>query len=197
MSARKDVYLLVKSLIVAIPEIKHFDVWNDNIERDGEVDSFPTPAVFFEWTKGLWEASIKGKIDNRDDLFPNQNGDLEFTLHIVIKKTSVEDQDELLHYDIEDLVYKAVHFQSILDPNSDFIEGKIQRFADDTILRHKVWREWPVVYTVRVLECGLSGIDSGDLTDAQPADFEVVPELVIKNKLDQKPGTLIINIADK
>ncbi len=181
MSVRKSTYLRVKELITAIPEVKHWDVWNDNVERDGEVDSFPAPGVFFEWTKGLWNPSVKGSVENLDDIIPNQKGNLEFTLHIVIKKSKTEDKDELDHYDIEQLIYEAIHFQSILDPDNDFIEGKIQRLADDIILRNDVWRDWPVVYNVEVMECGKTGIDDASLTDAQPVDFEVEPELVIPN----------------
>jgi len=195
MSAKKEVYLLVKGLIALIPEIKHFDIWNDTVERDGEVDSFPAPAVFFEWTAGLWDTSTVGSTDNYDDVLPNQKGKLQFTLHIVIKKTQTEEKDELDHYDIEQLIYEAIHFQTILNPELDFIEGKIQRIADDTILRHKVWRDWPVVYEVNVLECGKSGIDDGSLTDAQPVDFEVEPELIIPNEIKPLPG-LTINIGE-
>ena len=195
MSAKKEVYLLVKELINAIPEIKHFDVWNDNVERDGEVTSFPVPAVFFEWTTALWNLSTVGNSQNSDDLRPNQQGTLTFGLHIVIKKTNVLDQDELKHYDIESLIYDKIHFKSFEEPTPDFIEGKIQRIGDDAILRHKVWRDWTVTYAVNVLECGTTGI--GDtLTDAQPVDFDVEPELIIKNKEGQSGGGLIINISD-
>ena len=194
MSAKKEVYLLVKGLVSLIPEIKHWDVWNDNIERDGEVDSFPTPAVFFEWSAGTWQPSTVGSTQNFDDILPNQNGDLQFTLHIVIKKSKLQEKDELDHYDIEQLVYEAVHFKTVLNPELDFIEGKIQRFSDENILRHKVWRDWPVVYALRVFECGKTGIGES-IIDAQPVDFEVQPELLIKHTGDAKPGSLTINIA--
>ena len=193
MSAKKEIYLLVKELIGELPEILHFDVWNDNVERDGEVTPFPTPAVFFEWTTAIWNKSEIGNSQNFDDLRPNQKGELTFGLHIVIKKTNVADQDELKHYDVEELVYNAIHFKSFEEPTPDFIEGKIQRIGDDAILRHKVWRDWTVLFGVDVLECGATGI--GDtVVDAQPADFIVEPELTIKNKTNQEGGKLIFNI---
>ena len=96
------------------------------------------------------------------------------------------------HYDIEQLIYEAIHFQTVLNPELDFIEGKIQRFGDDTILRHKVWRDWPVVYALRVMECGKSGIDDGTIVDAQPVDFEVEVELTIENEIKPKPGLTIV-----
>ena len=195
MSAKKEIYLLVKGLIGLIPDIKHFDVWNDNVERDGEGTSFPTPAVFFEWSSATWSPSTKGSEDNLDDIIPNQHGNLQFTLHNVIKKTNVADQDELLQYDIEQLIFEAIHFQTFLNPDQDFIEGKIQRFGEETVIRHQVWRDAPVIYSVDVLECGKTGI--GDtIIDAQPVDFEVEPELIIKNKDGQEGGKLIIEISD-
>ena len=157
MSAKKEVYLLVKGLVKDIPDIKHWDVWNDNVERDGEVDSFPTPAVFFEWTSALWEESTEGSTQNIDDSLPNQKGTLDFTLHIVIKKSQTEEKDEIDHFDIEELVYKAVHFKTIADDDTNFIEGKIQRISEETVLRHNVYRDKPIVYRVRVIECGTSG----------------------------------------
>lgn len=195
MSAKKEVYLLVKKLIKEITEIKHFDVWNDNTERDGEVTSFPVPAVFFEWSSTVWMPSTKGSTNNLDDTIPNQHGDLQFTLHQVSKKTNVEEQDELSQYDIEQLIYEKIHFKTFDDPDVDFIEGKIQRFGEETIIRHKVWRDVPVIYSVEVIECGKTGI--GDtLEDAQPVDFEVEPELVIKNIEGQQGGKLFIEISD-
>lgn len=196
MSAKKEVYLLVKGLIALIPEIKHFDVWNENVERDGEVTPFATPAVFYEWSSCVWEPSTEGTVENLDDLRPNQKGKLQFTLHIVIKKTNVADQDEIAHYDTEQLVYDALHFKSALNPELDFIEGKIQRFSEDTIPRHNVWRDLPVIYSVDVIECGTTGVDDGSLEDAQPVDFEVTPELIIKNKTNNGSGNLIINISE-
>lgn len=196
MSAKKEVYLLVKKLIGEIPEILHFDVWNDNVERDGEVTPFPVPAVFFEWTTSLWNVSTVGNTQNVDDTRPNQQGSLTFSLHIVIKKTNVKDEDEIKHYDIEGIVYDKIHFKSFEEPTPDFIEGKIQRISDDTILRHKVWRDWTVVYSVNVLECGTTGIDD-TIVDAQPADFIVTPELTIKNDVNQKGGKLTFEIQNK
>jgi len=194
MSAKKDVYLLVKKLIGEIPEIKHFDVWNENVQRDGEVTSFPTPAVFFEWTTSLWELSTVGSTQNEDDTRPNQHGKMTLGLHIVIKKTNVKDEDELFHYDIESLVYDKMHFKSF-ESEPDFIEGKIQRIGDEPILQHKVWRDWTVLYDVNVLECGTTGIGRNILEDAQPVKFIVEPELVIKNKEGQEGGKLVFNIA--
>lgn len=196
MGAKKEVYLLVKELVNSNIEIKHWDIWNDNVERDGEVDSFPTPAVFFEWSSGVWEPSIEGSVGNLDDKRPNQNGNLEFTLHIVIKKSQTEEKDELYHFDIEDLVYNSVHFKGITDADNDFIEGKIQRVSEDTVLRHKVWRDKPVTYSVKVLECGTSSVEDGGLQDAQPVVFDVVPELTISNKAGQNTGSLTINISE-
>ena len=190
MSAKKEVYLLVKGLVSLIPEIKHWDVWNDNVNRDGEVDPFPTPAVFFEWTASSWSESTVGNEQNFDDVLPNQDGSLQFTLHIVIKKSKLQEQDELDHYDIEQLIYEAVHFKTVLNSELDFIEGKIQRFSDDTILRHNTWRDWPVVYALKVIECGKTGIDDGTIEDAQPIDFEVEPEFTITHSGDEKPGVI-------
>lgn len=195
MSAKKEVYLLVKKLISEIPEIKHFDVWNENVERDGEVTSFPAPAVFFEWITTLWEPSTVGNTQNIDDARPNQQGKAMFGLHIVIKKTNVKDEDELEHYDIESLVYDKIHFKTFEDTTPDFIEGKIQRIGDEPILRHKVWRDWTVIYSVNILECGTTGIDD-TLTDAQPTKFVVEPELTIKNKAGQEGGKLTFNISE-
>jgi hypothetical protein len=193
MSVKKETYLLVKTMIDALPGIKHFDVWNENVARDGEITPFPTPAVFFEWSSSVWEPSTEGSVDNLDDVRPNQKGKLQFTLHIVISKNNTQDEDEIAHYDVEALVYDAIHFKSVVDPETDFIEGKIQRFSDDTILQHKVWRDWPVIYSVDVMECGKTGIDD-TLEDAQPVDFEITPELLIENKVDNGSGKITFNI---
>lgn len=151
MSAIKDLYIYVKELVEAIPEIEFFDWWNDNVITDGQNTPYPRPAVFFELRSVSWNYATKGTVKNQSTANPERTGDAEFALHIIYDKkdSSGQDVSELVHLDYVEAVYLAVNFS----PSKPFIEGQIQLLRDETVPTHTVLRDWPQVYSVRLYEC--------------------------------------------
>lgn len=191
MSAKKELYLMVKGLVKEIPQIKHWDVWNNNILRDGEVTPFPTPAVFYEFVSGSWDKSTKGSTLNQTAITPIQSGLCEIAIHVIIKKTRIKGKDEIRHYDIENLVYKKLHFKK-----GNCIEGALQRVRDEAVPDHNVWRDMTVVYSATLLESGESGIDC-EIEEVENVDFDTSVDLQIDRSMETGKRGLTINISDK
>lgn len=52
---RKELYNAIKSkLAIDVPEVKHIDLWNQNIEFIDQEDVWERPAVFVEFGKIEW-----------------------------------------------------------------------------------------------------------------------------------------------
>lgn len=190
-SSKKELYLKIKELVKGIPEIKHWDAWNNNVIRDGEVTSYPTPAVFYEFISCIWEPSTRGSIINTTDKTPNQSGVFEIALHIVIKKTKKADLDEIRHYDVENLVYQKIHFSEL-----DIIEGTIQRLRSEAVPDHNVLRDWSIVYGGKIIQPGITGIGC-ELTEATDVGFDIDVDLDIDRSQETGKRGLTINITDK
>ena len=58
---RKELYDAVKSKITAdVPEVKHVDLWNHNVEFIEQEESWDRPAVFVEFGSIEWSPYVGG-----------------------------------------------------------------------------------------------------------------------------------------
>lgn len=100
---RKEIYLGIIKALKTIPEIQHFDLWNQNVEFAQE-DIFPTPAVFVEFDPILYKAVKETK----------QYADVAIKLHIVTDASgqsydgSTSQSDSLQFFDLIDKIYRAI-----------------------------------------------------------------------------------------
>ena len=46
---RKELYAAIKAAVGKVPEVKHIDLWNHNVEFIEQEDSWARPAVFVEF----------------------------------------------------------------------------------------------------------------------------------------------------
>jgi hypothetical protein len=150
MSAISDLYAYVKERVGLVSSIKHFDWWNENVQTDGENTPYQRPACFFELNTIIWDQSTIGTAKNESSGNPEQAGNAEFTLHIIYDKKDSGgiDKSEIDHLIYIDEVYRFVHFA----PSKPFIEGRMQRLREDPVPVHKVLRDWPMVFAVRLFE---------------------------------------------
>lgn len=170
MSAFKELYLAVKAKVEAIPEIKHYDYWNSNVDRD-DVRGNSTPAVFFEYSDIIWTRKTENlgqSIGECSDIYPPQRGELDFTLHIVFAKkdSSAIDASELLQFDIVDSVYKAVNHLRL-----DRMIEPLYRLSDLDDNNNSVLRDWQTTFRAVIEEDGDTAL--GDtIVDAAPVGFD-------------------------
>lgn len=103
---RKTIYLaVIERLKEKIPEIKYFDLWNQNVEFIEEESVWDRPAVFIEFLPIDWKA-FGGGI---------QQADIVFNLHVVTDYNAPshdgsEYQAESLYaYDLLDRIHLSLH----------------------------------------------------------------------------------------
>jgi hypothetical protein len=182
MSVLKKLYNHVKTIITTdVTEVKHFDYWNENINNQDISTSYATPAVFFEYSLVEWEEPSKGSLDECTDKYPNQQGMVDFTLHVVIRKneSSAIDASELMHFDISDAVYKALSFTTF-----DEMEGHIIRLREQDDINNRVLRDWQITFRCHLLELG--GTEIGDeIIDANDPIGTIDFEAPIDPQIDQ------------
>ncbi len=111
---RAQLYLDIQSRLQAIlgtdnlPLIKHFDLWNQNVQFMEEETPFTTPAVFVEFLPIQWE-SHGLKV---------QRAELVFRLHVVTRwmlhtAFNGPDQDTAVSYlDIPENIYAKMQYNS-------------------------------------------------------------------------------------
>jgi len=187
MIATELLYQFIKGLIATIPEIKHFDWWNDNTspEMQEAGTSFPKPAVFFEYNPIVWEPSTAGTDKNQSSGTPQQMATAEFNLHIIYKKieSSAIDAAEVSHMQIVELVFRKVHFSGITE---NYLVGHIQRIRDEQVLTHRVLRDWPLAFGATLFECPTP---DADVQPVEPWTPDVQIEIKDKDLNDIEPFT--------
>lgn len=61
MDARLEMFEAIKELVEEqIPEIKHFDMWNENVVYAEQDEAYPLPALFLEFGKIEWNPVKNG-----------------------------------------------------------------------------------------------------------------------------------------
>lgn len=185
MIATRQFYEYVKTIVTGLPENKHWDYWNENLLQEERIKNFPVPATFFEYNQILWQPSQDGSLGTESDKLPNQYGDVVFTLHNIMSKKSSgsPDKDELDHFDYIEKVFRAVHFAG---KDQDFVIGKIQRQGEGQVPAHQVLRDWPMVFTVRLMEIGTTDI-GGDIVEVPGATAEIIPDPQLSPYVSEGP----------
>ncbi len=100
---RKEIYLAIVATLKSIldtndiPIIKHFDLWNQNVDF-AEEEIFPTPAVFIEFGSIYYKATKEAK----------QVADVPVKLHIVT-------DGNLPSYDGSSTQVQSLEFLELID----------------------------------------------------------------------------------
>ena len=109
---RKQIYLALTERLKQItdenqkPKIKHFDLWNRNIEFAETDGVFPLPAVFIEFQPIAWKKSPNGR----------QEAQVRVHLHIATEaKAPTDDKSKhlersLIFFDLIDEINQSLSF---------------------------------------------------------------------------------------
>ncbi|MFI3322445.1 MAG: hypothetical protein R3Y50_07975 [Rikenellaceae bacterium] len=79
--------------------IKHFALWNRQIEFIGEESIFDMPAIFFEFGKATWRHQSRGL----------QETDFTIILHVLTQAVPEGYDGDLFHLDLLDCINKCLH----------------------------------------------------------------------------------------
>lgn len=153
---RKEIYLAVIDRLKTIQEadgsatIKHFDLWNQNIDFIEQEAPWQRPAVFIEFLPIRWANMAAGI----------QTADVAFSLHVVTDWTggaedgSLYQEDALSMFNLLDRINKALSGYSKQYPDGGAFRA-IQRTGSNTNHNHEEILESIETYNVNVTD--LSG----------------------------------------
>lgn len=97
---RKELYGVIRSKLSAIEEIKHIDLWNQNVEYIEQEANWERPAVFVEFCPIQWKPIVNGVEYRAEPLIK---------LHIVTDwvEGAIEGE-ELSVFDLPEAIHKAL-----------------------------------------------------------------------------------------
>lgn len=97
---RKELYSVIRSKLSAIEEIKHIDLWNQNVEYIEQEQNWERPAVFVEFCPIQWKAIVNGVEYRAEPLIK---------LHIVTDWVEgALDGTELSVFELPESIHKAL-----------------------------------------------------------------------------------------
>lgn len=97
---RKELYEAIRTKLSAIAEIKHIDLWNQNVEYIEQEASWERPAVFVEFCPIQWKPIVNGVEYRAEPLIK---------LHIVTDWVDgALDGTELSVFDLPEAIHKAL-----------------------------------------------------------------------------------------
>lgn len=116
-------FLFIQTLLQGIPEVKHFDWFNDQFNTEEDELPFQTPAVFIEILP--YQTQSLGKL--------RQAADIRFNLHVGqqlyanTRRGAKEQTKALSHLNLNDLVFAALHGKFSDSPINNSTIGTINR----------------------------------------------------------------------
>ena len=147
MSVKKDLYLLVKTAIGTIPEVKTFGKFNNQFATEEVEQPFNNPSVFFAFEAIPWQPSSTAYANS--NATAQQKSELvEFALHIGYWTNDSEEDKFLGLLDLEEKIYRA-----ITNLQGDNI-GPVQRVSEIDAQDHTEPLVWQVNYSTMLTERG-------------------------------------------
>lgn len=134
-----------KDKIAEIPEIKHFDLWNNQIYNEQTEISFNTPAVFLDFSQILWNTSIgQQQISN---VLYNQKGDIMITLWLVFNSLSTYLKTFAnVISPVRDLLLAKFNLQEVLGI------GTLVRVSEEFDNNHDAVSYWKITFNLSITE---------------------------------------------
>jgi len=153
----------IKDKVSTIPEILHFDLWNNQIYNEQTEVSFNTPAVFLDFSQLTWDTST-GQQHLSNTLF-TQKGDITITLWLVVNSLApyLETFTNII-MPIRTLLLATLNLQEI--PNI----GSLIRLSEEYDNNHDGVCFWKITFNLRLLE---------DLTDDELQEVMASLDLTI------------------
>lgn len=158
MSAKIELYTLVKDAVEAIADVSYFGKFNNQFETEDREHALPYPCVLFEFTDIAWQPSMLIPF-NAQGTQQQKTESLQFTLHIAYWDHRDENDKYLSLLDIVDKVYRA-----LANIDSDSV-NPLQRVSEGDDSNHTepiVWRTtFATMLTEKGIEKAVSSVSPG------------------------------------
>ncbi|MBQ7820457.1 MAG: hypothetical protein IJ341_12260 [Bacteroidales bacterium] len=95
---RKQLYKFIEERLNELGDIKHIDIWNNQLTYPEEEQAFDTPAVFVEFAPIKWDLLGRGA----------READVTFVLHIATDSREEKWSDNIEVFDLLDKISGAL-----------------------------------------------------------------------------------------
>lgn len=96
---RKTIYSLIKQSLQHIDDIKHIDLWNNQVAMAEEEQAFLTPAVFVEFEPIQWMQLLNGV----------REATITTNIHIVTDTRDAHYEDSIERFRLTEQINHALH----------------------------------------------------------------------------------------
>jgi len=158
MSVKKELYLLIKSAVTAIPSVETFGKFNNQFETEEDECPFNNPSVFIEMSEIPWLPQSQNAF-NSGQTQEQESEEFQFTLHIGYWSQEDEEDKFLALLDLVDEVYRAI--TSIESVNINPIKRVSE--VDDT--DHTEPIVWQTTFSTMLTECGVATNETAQTVD--------------------------------
>ena len=151
---------------IALDGIEFMNFWNNELQNPENKDSFPVPAVFFEFNSAENETqNLKTATTNK---LATTKDATQFTLHCIGGKyrSEARDEDYLDLIDLADTIYRRINGKNFANCKN------IHRIDEYQDIDSAVLMDWTMIF-----ECYLSNIGETELEDANAPVGTVTPEI--------------------
>ena len=94
---------IIERINSKVPEIKHIDLWNNQIEMEAQELPFNRPAVFLEFLPVTWHTLGQKRSD----------ADINFALHLVTDMTGIQTDSTQEEQKQNDSLYRLILFEKV------------------------------------------------------------------------------------
>lgn len=158
MSVKKELYLLIKAAITAIPTVEMFGKFNNQYETEDTEQSFNNPSVFLEMSEIVWLPQSQPAF-NSGQTQMQKSEEFQFTLHIGYWSHEDEEDKFLAALDLVDEIYRAI--TSIESDNINPIK-RVSEVDDSDHTEPLVWR---TTFSTMLSECGVDTNETAKTVD--------------------------------
>lgn len=96
---RKTLYTLIKDTLQNIDDIKHIDLWNNQVGMAEEEQAFNTPAVFVEFDPIAWQHLPHGV----------REAVITIHLHLITDTRDAHWEDSIKRFAVSEQINQALH----------------------------------------------------------------------------------------
>ena len=117
---RKTLYTLIKDTLQNIDDIKHIDLWNNQVGMAEEEQAFNTPAVFVEFDPIAWQHLPHGV----------REAVITIHLHLVTDTRVGKWEDAMERLELSDTINKTLHRLTLNTEDGSQMNSLIHRRSD-------------------------------------------------------------------
>jgi len=155
-----------------ISAVKHYDFWNQDLDKIGETSAIPCPAVLYEYN--VVDTEFAQLRTSEYNVKGNVVDVVQITLHVIVKKVSAANISENNYLDCIDLVetirqnIEGRHFLGITDG--------LRKVSEVVDVNSQTLMDGQITFTCKVTNCAITDSEDSGLTPPVAIDLSIDSE---------------------